>query len=293
MSARGQDGFTLPEVLVGMTLMLIVMAASLTVLDQFRQMNKRADSRADLHDSARNASRQLARSLRNLAASPDLPTVVERAGAYDIVFRAVDQPRTDAGSNTRNLKRVRYCLDAAVPTRGRLLEQTQRWTSSSAPGVPNSTACPGAGWGSQRVIGDRITNRANGQDRPLWTYGRTSSGQVSSVRLNLFMNNAPTQRTQEISQTTSVFLRNQNRSPAAVFTAAATGYRHILLNGSGSYDPEGQLLDLRWIVNGSEVGSGLSYSYRAPAAGSYSVVLEVRDPSGLLDRSAAQTVLVQ
>ena len=30
MSARGQDGFTLPEVLVGMTLMLMVMAASLS-----------------------------------------------------------------------------------------------------------------------------------------------------------------------------------------------------------------------------------------------------------------------
>lgn len=292
MSAR-QDGFTLPEVLVGMMLMLMVMAASLSVLDQFRQMNGRTERRADLNDSARNTSRQLARALRNLAASPDLPTVVERAGAYDIVFRVVDQPRTDAGSNTRNLKRVRYCLDAAVPTRGRLLEQTQRWTSTSAPAIPTSTACPATTWGAHRVVGDRITNRANSLDRPLWTYGRTAAGQVASVRLNLFMNGDPSTRSREVSQTTSVFLRNQNRSPTASFTAAQTGYRHILLNGSGSYDPEGQLLEFRWFVNGTEVGSSLSYSYRALAAGTYSVVLEVRDPSGLVDRSAAQSVAVQ
>ena len=293
MSARGQDGFTLPEVLVGMMLMLMVMAASLSVLDQFRQINSRTERRADLNDSARNTSRQLARSLRNLAASPDLPTVVERAGAYDIVFRTVDQPRADAGSNTRNLKRVRYCLDAAVPTRGRLLEQAQRWTSSSAPAIPTSTACPSTSWGAHRVVGDRITNRANSQDRPLWTYGRTASGQVASVRLNLFMNGTPTTGSREVSQTTSVFLRNQNRTPTAVFTAALTGYRHIVLNGSGSFDPEGQLLEFRWFVNGNEVGSSLSYSYRAPSAGNYSIVLEVRDPAGLVDRSAAQTVAVQ
>ena len=98
MSPRDEAGFTLPELLVGMVLMLLVMAASLTVLDQFRAMHVRTDRRAELNDAARSTTRQLARSLRNLAASPDLPTVVERAGDYDIVFRTVDKPRTAAGS---------------------------------------------------------------------------------------------------------------------------------------------------------------------------------------------------
>jgi len=289
---RREDGFTLPEILVGMMLMLLVMAASLTVLDQFRAISTRADSRVDLQERARSTARQVARSLRNLAASPELPTVVERPGAYDLVFRAVDNPRA-SGSNTRNLKRVRYCLDSADPARGRLIEQTQRWTSSTAPAAPASTACPSSTWGMHRVIGDGITNRVSGQNRPLWTYIQTATGQIASVRLNLFLNQDPKMRQREVSLRTAVFLRNQNRAPIAVFTAAPTGVRHILLNASGSYDPEGEILDIRWLVNGAVVGSGLSYTYRAPAAGNYAVALEVSDPSGLTNRSATQTVVVK
>lgn len=290
---RGQDGFTLPEILVGMMLMLLVMTASLNVLDQFRAVSTRADTRVDLQDRARTTARLVARSLRNLAASPDLPTVVERPGAYDLVFRAVDRPGTDFKSNAMNLRRVRYCLDAADPARGRLIEQTQRWTSSTAPAIPTDGACPSGTWGSYRVVGDRITNRVNGQNRPLWTYVQTATGQIASVKLNLFVNAEPKLRQREQSLRTGVFLRNQNRAPAAVFTAAPTGVRHILLNASGSYDPEGQILDFRWFVNNVDVGSGLSMTYTAPAAGTYSIRLEVRDPSGLVDRSEPQTVVVK
>lgn len=289
---RREDGFTLPEILVGMMLMLIVMSASLSVLDQFTALSTRTDSRVDLQDRARTATRHVARSLRNLAASPDLPTVVERPGEYDLVFRTVDEPR-DSGSNTRNLRRVRYCLDTADPARGRLIEQTQRWTSSTAPTMPSSSACPSSTWGPHRVVAERITNRVGGQDRPLWTYVHASTDQIASVRLNLFMNGEPKLKQREVSLRTGVFLRNQNRSPIAVFTAAPTGVRHILLNASGSYDPEGELLDFAWFVNGVDVGSGLSTTYRAPSQGTYSVYLEARDPSGLMDRSPTQTVVIR
>jgi len=289
---RAEGGFTMPEILVGMMLMLLVMAASLSVLDQFRSIHGRTDRRVDLNDEARNTSRILARSLRNLAASPDLPTVVERSGDYDLVFRAVDKPRA-SGLNTRNLKRVRYCLDAANPSRGRVIEQTQRWTSESAPSMPTGTTCPSTSWGSHRVIGDNVTNRANSANRPLWAYGRTAAGQVSSVKLNLFVNGDPKTKSREVSQTTAVFLRNQNRSPVAVFTAAMTGVRHILLNGSGSYDPEGEPIEFRWFVNNVDVGGGLSLSWLAPKAGTYAVSLEVRDPAGLVDRTPATSVVVK
>jgi type II secretory pathway pseudopilin PulG len=290
---RKQDGYTLPELLVGMVLMMIVMFASLTVLDQFRAIRGRTDRRVDLQDSARSTSRQLARSLRNLAASPDLPGVVERADPYDLVFRAVDRPRADTGLNTRNLRRVRYCLDASNPAQGKLYEQTQRWNSTSAPSVPSATDCPTDAWGPARLVADRMTNRAGGIDRPLWIYGRTSTGQISSVKLNLFMNDAPKMRSREVALETGVFLRNQNRAPTAVFTAAAVGIRHILFNGSGSVDPEGQPLDYYWYADNVEVGRGLIFDYLVPAAGNYVVKLEVRDPGGLADRSAAQPVKVQ
>lgn len=290
MSRLGrQDGFTLVELLVGALLMIIVMSATLSVLDQFRVISSRTDERVDLQDSARQASRQLARSLRNVAASPELPGVVERAGSYDLVFRAVDSPRPDTGGNTRNLKRVRYCLDASDPDRARLLEQTQRWATTSAPAMPSSTACPGSDWGAPRLIADRITNRANGASRPLWTYGQTASGQITSVKVNLFMSETGSR---EVALQTGVFLRNQNRAPTALFSAAAVGVRHVLLNGSGSSDPEGDSLDYIWYVNGAQVGHGLIFDYAAPVAGTYVIRLDVRDPSGLVGRSNSTSVVV-
>jgi hypothetical protein len=97
----------------------------------------------------------------------------------------------------------------------------------------------------------------------------------------------------EFALQTGLYLRNQNRAPTAVFTAAAAGVRHIIFNGSGSSDPEGDPLDYFWYVNGAQVGRGLIFDYTAPAAGTYTVRLEVRDPSGLAGQSPDQSVVVQ
>ena len=288
---RAEDGFTLPELLVGALLMIIVMSASLSVLDNLTRLSKRTDERIDLQDKARQASRELARSLRNVAPSPEFPTVIERAGQYDLVFRTVDRPRA-SGANVRNLRRVRYCLDASNPDRARLLEQTQRWTTQTAPATPVGTACPAATWDSSRLVADRLTNRSGGTDRPLWSYTQTANGEVTAVKVNLFMSDEPQSRDHEVALETGVFLRNQNRAPTALFTAAAAGARHVLLNGSESSDPEGDPLDYYWFVNGVEVGNGLIFDYPAPSGGSYQFRLDVRDPSGMLGRSPIETVVL-
>ena len=172
---------------------------------------------------------------------------------------------------------------ATLPA-AQLLEQTQRWTTSTPPAIPSSTACPAADWGDSRVIADHLTNQAGG-DRPLWTFGQEASGEITSVKVNLFLNDNPDQADHEVALQTGVYLRNQNRAPTALFTAAAAGVRHVLLNGSTSSDPEGDPLDYYWFVNGVEVGRGLIFDYAAPAGGTYEVRLDVRDPSGLLGRS--------
>jgi hypothetical protein len=272
-------------------LMLIIASASLGVLDQFWRMGKRTDQRVALQDEAREASRTLARSLRNIAPSPEFPAVIERAGAFDLVFRAVDRPR-DSGGNTRNLRRVRYCLDASDPDRARLLEQTQRWNTTTAPALPASTSCPTTAWGSSRAVADYLTNRSGGADRPLWSYEQTASGQITSVKVNLFVNDEPETAVREVALQTGVYLRNQNRAPSALFTAAPAGVRHVVLNGSTSSDPEGDPLSYFWFVNGVEVGRGLIYDYTAPAGGTHEFRLDVRDPSGLLGRSPTQTVVL-
>lgn len=289
---REEHGFTLIELIVGMALMLVVMSGSLAVLDQFTAMSKRTDRAVDLQDSARATSRQLARELRNLAASPDQPGVVERARPYDLVFRAVDRPRADAAANARNLHRVRYCLDSADPDAARLVQQTQQWNSPTAPAVPSATACPGGGWNKTRFVATRITNRAHGRERALWTYGQASTGQITSLKLNLFMNADPNARAREVALQTGVFLRNQNRAPSAMYTATVVGVRHVLLNGSGSSDPEGQPLDFHWYANGVEVGRGLVFDYYAKTGGTHVIELEVFDPSGLSHRSPAQSLVV-
>src|SRR5688572_19256854 len=208
-----EDGFTLAELLVGAMLAIIVLSASLTTLDQFRKIGARTDDRVDLQDQARETSRELARSLRNIAPSPVSPAVIDRAGAYDLIFHAVDRPREDRGANSSNLKRVRYCLDASDPQRGRLLEQTQRWNSATPVPMPTVADCPATEWGSHRLVADRLTNRSGGADRPLWTYKQNSTAQITGVKVNLFLNDNPALPAQEVALQTGIFLRNQNRAP--------------------------------------------------------------------------------
>jgi hypothetical protein len=289
---RNEDGFTLPELLVSAILGVIVLSASLTTLDQFRKMSGRTNDRVELQDKARQASRELARSLRNVAPSPEFPTVIERGEAYDLVFRAVDRPRTGRGQNVRNMRRVRYCLDTRDPERAKLLEQTQRWNSATPPPMPTTTFCPATEWGGSRLVADHLTNVSASADRALWSYRQTATGQITGLKLNLFMNDEPEMRSSEVALQTGVFLRNQNRAPTALFTAAPAGMRHVLLNGSTSSDPEGDPLDYLWFVNGVEVGRGMIFDYSAPSGGSYQFGLDVRDPSGLLGRSPTQTVVL-
>ena len=287
-----EDGMTLAELLVGAMLMIIIASASLGVLDQFRRMSARTDQRIELQDQARQTSRTLARSLRNVAPAPESPAVIERAGSFDLVFRTVDRP-ADSGANTQNVKRVRYCLDASDPDNARLLEQTQRWTTGTAPPLLTSTSCrPDTDWDSSRVVADLLTNRSRGADRALWSYEQTGSGQITAVKVNLFMNDEPETPVREVALQTGVYLRNQNRAPSALFTAAPVGVRHVVLNGSTSSDPEGDPLSYFWFVNGVEVGRGLIYDYAAPTGGTYEFLLEVRDPSGLVGRSPTQTVVL-
>lgn len=289
---RNEDGFTLPELLVSAILGVIVLSASLTTLDQFRKMSGRTNDRVELQDKARQVSRELARSLRNVAPSPNFPTVIERGEPYDLVFRAVDRPRASRGANVRNMRRVRYCLDTSDPERAKLLEQTQRWDSPTPPPIPIDPDCPATEWGGSRLVADHLTNGSGGADRALWTYRLTATGQITGLKLNLFLNDEPEMRENEVALQTGVFLRNQNRAPTALFTVAPAGMRHVLLNGSTSSDPEGDPLDYSWFVNGVEVGRGLIFDYSAPSGGSYEVRLDVHDPSGLLGRSPTETVVL-
>src|SRR5205823_887029 len=73
-----------------------------------------AQRRVDAEDRARQAEEAIARDLRNLASpTPSQPQAVDRAGGRDLVFKTVDPVGPNAGQNTANVERVRYCLDSA------------------------------------------------------------------------------------------------------------------------------------------------------------------------------------
>lgn len=287
---RDETGFTLVELMVAMVLMLIVMSAALTTLEQFTHMSKRSERRVDMQEQARNATRQMARTLRNVAGSSETSDVIERAEDFDLVFKVVDDSGAAAGDNAQRLERVRYCVGTSSAARNKIYVQEQAWTGAAAPAVPPASACPSTTWGSSRVLAEDVTNRTNGSDRALWTY-RFADGQVAAVSINLFMDENTTAAPGETALRTGVFLRNQNRAPLASFTATPAGVYHVLLNASASYDPEGHPLDVSWTVGGEEIGSGVNLDWDARYSGSRTVTLTVTDPAGLSD-SMSQTVVV-
>jgi hypothetical protein len=201
---------------------------------------------------------------------------------------------------------VRYCLNTANPAKEVLWRQVQTWTTDVAPALPSTAACPGTGWNAgadvQYVSG--VVNRYGGADRAVFTYNSSDVSRVSKVRTSLFIDANPTKRPAETRLSSGVFLRNQNRIPAASFTATVTADKRLILNGSGSEDPEGMPLKYQWYVDApsplpscsaspvpaSCLGEGVVFEKTGlSGGGSHVITLVVKDPAEL-GGTATQTV---
>jgi prepilin-type N-terminal cleavage/methylation domain-containing protein len=308
-SDRSQSGFTFVEVLLAMSLMLIVFAATLAV---FTVMERGASTNQKLNENqqqARVATDVLAKRLRNLASPSDSNVALdqqplERANAQDLVFRTVRSDGTPTVGNPQNLERYRYCLG----TDKRLYEQRQTWTGT-IPATPAATACPGGGWTSTRTVVENVTNGT----RPVFAYqGSPTPGTYSeltsvapadfptaiALRSTLFVDPDEARRPGEATLTTRVFLRNQNRPPTASFTAVASG-RKITMNASMSDDPEGNSLTYEWLRNGTgmiDPVTSAPYGYLANStfsfnatAGVHVLSVRVKDVGGLTALSTTRT----
>lgn len=286
-----ERGFTLIETLVAATMMAGVMGAALTTLTEFGNTTRTADAQNDAQQEARRAVGALSQELRNLASpTTEQPLAVEKAAASDMVFQSVGATRPAGSLNTRNTIRIRYCLDAAAAT---LWRQEQTWTTGVPPATPSTTACPAAptegGWSAARVAATGVRNGA----RPVFAYNAPGLTDITEVRMKLWVDPDLAARPGETALETVVFLRNQNRAPTASFTAATSGSQ-ILLNGSGSNDPEGRALEYLWYDNGGTepVGEGIVFTYAPSAPGDHSIKLKVKDPAGLTHEAAAQQVCI-
>lgn len=282
---------TLVELLIASMLMLIVSAAALTTLDQFVRMGGNSERRLDQQDRVRTAARSIVHEIRDVAASPDRPTIIEESDDYNVVFKSVADGGS-TGENTMHLERVRFCLDSRNRNSAMVRQQTQTWDTATPPAIPSTTSCPSDAWGGSTVVAEDITNRAGSQERPVFNYRRTTAGEVQSISVKLFLDIDPAREPAEALSETGVFLRNQNRLPVADFTATPAGIGHVLLNASDSIDPEDQPLEVRWFDGTKAIGRGTIFDYNAKTRGVHEITVEVTDVGGLVSRLGPVSVVV-
>src|SRR4051812_25626297 len=142
---REESGFSLPELLIASTLMILLMGAIYGALTTFQNSAVKTTNQNDAQQEARAATDVLAWQLRNLVMPGNATTgPLEQSSSYDLVFQTINA--SSGGSNAKRVGRVRYCYDNSVPSTGRIWLQTQTWTTAVAPAIPSTLVCPAPEW---------------------------------------------------------------------------------------------------------------------------------------------------
>lgn len=288
---RGERGeFTLPGILVAISIFAGVLGATLVMFQGFESVNRQTQERSEAQDLGRSSVDRLAKELRNLASpTQDKPESVDVAGPYELIFQTVDAVGPNSGLNAANVMRVRYCLNS-VAANATLYRQIQRWTTVTTPAVPSTTTCPSGSWTGQEVAAQHVVNRNGGQDRPVFSYNSASAADVSAIRADLYVDMDAAKDPVETRLSTGVFLRNQNRRPTARFETPQVTPAGIVLNGSASSDPEGENLKFVWYDGATKVGDGITYLLPVNKNSTHQISLRVYDPAGLESIAPAVTV---
>jgi type II secretory pathway pseudopilin PulG len=287
---RDERGFSLPELLIASSLMIVVMGGIYGALNAFERSASRTTSSNDAQQEARAVTDLLAWQLRNLVMPANASNgPFEQSSSYDIVFQTIT-PSATAGSNPTRVGRVRYCYDNSTPTRARIWLQTQTWTSAAAPAIPSTVVCPAPEWGNQRIIAEHLVNRYAGQNRAAWATvsspaSSTDPADIVGLRTDLYVDQDPTRTPVETRLSSGIALRNANRRPVGGFNATQIG-THITLDASPAFDPEGQLLTYSWSVSGGTCTPALGATALAdcgglPSGANVTFTLTVTDPGGL------------
>jgi type II secretory pathway pseudopilin PulG len=236
-----EEGFTLVEVLIAAVLMIIVLGATLTALTSFQRNTATNQRQNDGQEQARSTLDLMSRDLRNLA-SPVLerPEAIDRNLAQDLIFQSEGKDVVSGSFNSRNTERVRFCL---APD-GRLYRNIQTWTTAVIPDAPSSLECPGTGWTRTSVVAENVVNGT----RPVFGYNATGLQDITEVSATLYVDVNPGRPPAEQVLQSSVYLRNQNRKPTALFSVEVVN-NSILLNASESTDPEEKAMIYEWRID--------------------------------------------
>ena len=144
--------------------------------------------------------------------------------------------------------RVRFCLGPDQ----KVYRSIQTWTTAAIPNAPATTDCPGTGWTSSTVVAENVVNGT----RPLFTYNAVGLQDVTEVTTSLYVDVNPGKSPAETELQSSVYLRNQNRKPEALFSVEVLN-NSIVLNASESTDPEEKALIYKWKIDNVDQGEGI------------------------------------
>jgi type II secretory pathway pseudopilin PulG len=314
---RDERGMTLIELLVAATMSLIVLGATLGVVESMFRQRAHMEAQTEAETAVRLTEDRLARQLRNLAspgalvtdvATSTQPKSVDRDLPTDLIFKDVADSQPAGSLNAPNVRRVRYCLQSAgavpgttfsaSPTRQVLWMQFQTWTTATAPAMPADTACPGTGWTGQSMVADHVVNTSS---TPLFVYSGDNGvitatadsdrANISRIVARIIVDADPTASPAATGLTTGVMLRNQNRAPVAsmYYTLTNPVTCAIELNGAASQDPESKPLQYQWYIDGvKQAETGVDVQ-KLVAKGTHTYSLTVSDPAGLMGSTPPET----
>jgi prepilin-type N-terminal cleavage/methylation domain-containing protein len=295
-----QAGFTLIELLISMSLITVVVMATISAFVSFNRNERVNRLQNESQDEARMTMERLSSQLRNLASPNDFtPESVEKAEPYDLVFLTVDAVKPVGSANARNIKRVRYCMGSVTDGKASLIRQEQTWQVQFPPPSFSTSGCPNASWGNNTVVAEDIVNTAEATPVPVFTFtpGPSPVSDITAIRANLVVDTNPGASPIATDLKSGVFLRNQNRAPVASCTAqyAGTG-QQVALNGSASEDPEGfNMKTYNWYADGKTAdppdATGVVAVWTAPTSGTHTFRLHVEDQGGLPDDATCQAVV--
>jgi len=301
MRPRGdQAGFTLIELLISMSLITVVVMATISAFVSFNRNERVNRLQNEAQDEARLTMERLSSQLRNLASPNDFsPKSVEKADPFDLVFLTVDAVKPVGSANARNIKRVRYCVGDVTDGKASLVRQEQVWQVVLPPPSFSTAGCPNASWGNSTVVAEDIVNTAQATPVSVFTFtpGPAPVEDITAIRANLVVDWNPGAAPTATDLKSGVFLRNQNRAPVASCTAqyAGTG-KQVALNGSASEDPEGfNMKTYQWYADGKTVdppdATGVVAVWTAQTSGTHEFRLHIEDQGGLPDDATCSAVV--
>jgi prepilin-type N-terminal cleavage/methylation domain-containing protein len=262
-----ERGFTLIEILVALLITSLLMAAIVALFTSFIDDNRYDTLRDDSQANAQTIVDRISRDLRTASAPSVGASTISKAGAYDLVFQAVNAtPGSAPSGNAQNEMWERYCLDSNYT----LWRQTTSPSSSASTSstAPDTSACPStnsawvttsSGAACCQELND-VVNEIGNDNRALFQYYPSSSptSGIKSIQIDAFVDKNPGLLPGSAELTSGVFLRNALAAPTALFVATPTevfqGTDDVNLNATSAYDPQGQALSYQW-YNGTSCSS--------------------------------------